>query len=100
MEKYKTQVEMLKHLSKLVFIGVNTWQVDRLLRSFRLPRLKEISLEQDGKDFGLDDRTRLDASASNHLGLVTNLKLHHVGRAGLVGLDLSKLSHLTHFDSD
>lgn len=43
-EKHKTQIQMPKHLSKLVFIGAHTWQIDRLLRSFRFPCLRKISL--------------------------------------------------------
>lgn len=95
-EKHKTQIQMPKHLSKLVFIGAHTWQIDRLLRSFRFPCLRNISLEQYGQYFGTDDRTRLDALISNHLGLVTHLKLHRISKASLVGLDLNKLPRLTH----
>lgn len=95
-EKHKTQVEMPKNLSKLVFIGAHTWQVDRLLRTFSLPCLRKISLEQYGQNFGMDDDTRLDALVSNHLGLVTHLTLHRVSSASLVGLDLNKLPCLTY----
>ena len=81
-EKHKTEVEMPKHLNKLVFIGAHTWQVGRLLRSFRFPCLRKVSLEQYGQDLGIDDHIRLDALVSNHLGLLTHLKLRRVGRGG------------------
>lgn len=91
-EKHKTQVEMPKHLNKLVFIGTHIWQLDRLLSSFRFPCLRKISLEH----LGMDDHTKLDTLVSNHLGLLTHLKLRRVGTGGLVGLDLNKLPRLTH----
>lgn len=95
-EKHKSEVEMPKHLNKLVFIGAHTWRLDRLLRSFRFPCLRKISLEQYGQYFGMDDHTRLNTLVLNHLGLLTHLKLRRVGRACLVGLDLNNLPRLTH----
>lgn len=95
-EQHKTQVEMPKHLNKLVFIGAHIWQLDRLLSSFHFPCLRKVSLEQYGQDLGMDDHTKLDALVSNHLGLLTHLKLRRVGTSGLVGLDLNKLPRLTH----